>query len=404
MHREASTHNQQARISGRNLRLADIDLLALQHNLKIIRQTIPTATQVLAMVKSDAYGHGLLPVAKFLSGQVDGFGVATIEAAAQLRQAGIQNKIVLLCGLCTPGDVAEVQGLALDVVVFNSEQVAWLAAAQPNRPLTVWLKINTGMHRLGCEVSETAALYQQLQACPAVQAPMILMSHFSAAERLDAECNHQQSAQFAAATSGLLGLRSLAHSAGIFAHPDSHFDWVRPGLALYGASPWGVAAAAGQDDAQTRSAAALGLRPVMRLSSCLLAIRDVPAGGVVGYGVESVCNRPTRVGIVAIGYGDGYPRSARPGTPVWVAGQRCPLIGRVSMDMLTVDLTACPQAQVHDEVVLWGPELPIEVVAWQADTIPYELTCQLTARVARRYQTLHLASSATATQARAGGR
>lgn len=354
---------------------AVIDLAALRHNLSRVREVAP-GTRVLAVVKADAYGHGLLRVATALAAAVDGLAVARIDEALALRQAGITVPVLLLEGVSTPAQLAEARTHGLDIVVHRPAQLDWLEAAPPGDTLAVWLKIDTGMHRLGFPPDASIQAYRRLCACAAVLSPPRLMTHLACADVRDDPHTDRQLDRFAEITRALAGERSMAQSAGLLGWPVAQGDWVRPGIMLYGASPFADA-----------SAQTLGLHPVMTLSSSLIGVNHVHKGEAIGYGATWVCPEDMPVGVVAIGYGDGYPRHAPSGTPVLVNAQRVGLIGRVSMDMICVDLRTQPTARAGDPVVVWGEaadgqRLSVEEVAGQAGTIAYELLCSVTSRVA----------------------
>jgi alanine racemase len=348
--------------------VATIHIGALRHNLARVRELAP-ASRVLAVVKADGYGHGLERVAHALEG-ADAFGVAAISDAERLRAAGLSQRIVLLSGFDEPADLAALRRLDVESVLHSDEQLRMLDADGQGTPLRVWLKLDTGMHRLGFAPARAAELHARLRAMPTIDPDIVLMSHFARSDEFECDATARQIAAFDLATSGLDGPRSLSNSAGVLGWPRAHGDWVRPGGALYGLSP--VAGRSGRD---------LGLEPAMTLSTRLIAINTVPRGEAVGYGGAFTCPQDMPVGIAAIGYGDGYPRHAGSGTEVLVDGARAPIVGRVSMDLLAIDLRALPYARVGDPVVLWGRELPIEEVATAAGTIGYELACGITRRV-----------------------
>ncbi|MCG8312752.1 MAG: alanine racemase [Pseudomonadales bacterium] len=371
---------------------AVIDLGALQHNFQVIKSRVGHS-KILAIVKADAYGHGIERVAAAL-GDSDGFGVAILEEAVRLRDAGITQPIVLLEGVTSSGHLAEAAEQGLDVVVHSQEQLSFVADVVLPKPIRVWLKFDTGMHRLGIDAADLQGIYQQLLLNDHVSS-VVLMSHLACADNPDQAFSHSQLHRFqrsivsaSAANSQSTMVKSLANSAGIFSLPDAHYDWVRPGLALYGGSPLaGV------------TAADLGLRPVMELRSTVLATRNVKAGETVGYGATWRAQQDTSVAIVGIGYGDGYPRHISDGTPVLIRGVRCPMVGRVSMDMLAVDLRPLSggdqenpggqlagPVEMGEPVIIWGNGLPVEEVAHAAGTINYELLCQVTGRVKRVYR------------------
>jgi len=347
---------------------ATIHVDALRRNLARIREMAPRS-RVMAVVKADGYGHGLERVAHALEG-ADAFGVAALSDAERLRAAGLSQRIVLLSGFDEPGDLALMRRLDVESVLHHDAQVRMLEAEGEGTPLRVWLKLDTGMHRLGFAPSRAPALHARLRALRNVDPDIALMTHFARSDEFDVDATARQIALFEEATRGLEGARSLSNSAGVLGWPAANADWVRPGGALYGLSP--VAGKAGLD---------FGLEPAMTLSTRLIAINRVARDEPVGYGGAYSCPEDMPVGIAAIGYGDGYPRHAAPGTQVLVNGVRAPICGRVSMDLLAIDLRALPQARVGDPVVLWGRGLPVEEVAARAGTIGYELTCGITRRV-----------------------
>ena len=350
---------------------ACIDLRALQHNFQRVRQAA-AGSRIMAIIKANAYGHGLLRVAQSLPG-ADAFGVASPEEGIALREAGFDRRIVLLEGPFSGDDLVLVSGYRLDVVIHHASQLDMLEQAGLKRPLDVWLKLDTGMNRLGFEPAAVAELLARLQGIEQV-ASVRFMTHFACADEPDNDTTRQQSDRFMAALAALSGEHSLANSAAILAWPDTHADWVRPGIMLYGASPL-----------IEQSAAALDLRPVMTLASNLIAVKPCRAGDAVGYGGDWRCPEDMSVGVAAIGYGDGYPRHAPSGTPVLVNGQQASLIGRVSMDMICIDLRGHDNAAVGDEVQLWGKALPVEEIAAAAGTISYELLCGISHRVQMEY-------------------
>jgi alanine racemase len=345
-----------------------IHLDALRHNLQQIRALAPNS-RVLAMVKSNAYGHGIERIALALP-DADALGVACIEEGMILRQAGVTNPIVLMEGLFAESELALAEKEDFTLVVHHADQISMLEKNPQLKPLSIWLKIDTGMHRLGFAAHEVQMMYSRLLSCPAVKKPIGCMTHFAKADVRAGMATQQQIAVFNSVTSELPGPKSLANSAGILAWPAVHNDWVRPGIMLYGASPF-----AGECGVQH------GLKPVMALSSQLIAIHHIKAGAEVGYGGHWTAPEDMVMGIVGAGYGDGYPRHAKNGTPILVNGVACQLIGRVAMDMLTVDLRNVPEAKVGDPVMLWGPSLPVEVIAECSETLGYELLTRITQRV-----------------------
>jgi alanine racemase len=355
---------------------AVIDLGALAHNLQQARAAAPQQ-QVLAVIKADGYGHGIVAVTKALV-DADGFGVACLDEALQLREAGIRKPILLLEGFFHADELAIIGEHGLHIVVHHESQLRAIEEAArrdwPYAPLTTWLKVDTGMHRLGFDVEAVPAAWLRLCACPLIVQSPKLMTHLANADDLDDGITRKQLQTFANLLPDMKTQRSVANSAGLLGWPATLGEVVRPGIMLYGASPF-----LGETGEQR------DLRPVMTLTTELFAIKQCKRGDAVGYGGAWVCPEDMLIGVAAIGYGDGYPRHASPGTPVLVNGRRAPLVGRVSMDMITVDLRGLPQAKIGDPVVLWGEGLPAEEVAVSAATISYELFCGVTARVRREY-------------------
>lgn len=346
----------------------EIDLVALRDNLKCIRQKVGSA-RVLGIVKANAYGHGLVRIARALS-DIDGFGVACLGEALQLRKiVGCKQKIVVLGGCLNLEEYGQAAEYQLDLVIHNRRQLKWLIQQPLSRSIIVWLKFNTGMNRLGFAARDIAEVWQALQTSPWVQ-DVVLMSHFSSADKVSCKSIQAQFSCFQKVASTLTAQsnkvlqRSLANSAALLTLPDAHFEWVRPGIALYGVSA--VAQTAAVD---------YGLRSVMTFRSQLIAIQNLMKGDTIGYHGHWCCPSEMRVGIVGIGYGDGYPYDAPDGTKILLNEQPVNLIGRVCMDMLAVDLRSQPTAKIGDPVILWGKQLPIEVVARQSRHVPVELLC-----------------------------
>jgi alanine racemase len=348
--------------------LATIHLGALRRNLARVRQLAGSA-RVMAVVKADGYGHGLERVARALDA-ADAFGVAAIGDGLRLRAAGVRNRIVVLSGPDQAADLAELRRLDLDAVIHHQSQVEWLAADRGTRPIRVWLKIDTGMHRLGFPPASAAEVHARLRALAGVDPDIVLMTHFAASDEFDDHMTAQQFARFATATANIPGAHALANSAALLGWPAARGQWVRAGGLLYGLSV--VAGKTGAD---------LGFSAAMTLSTKLIAVNRVQRGERIGYAASWQCPEDMPVGVAAIGYGDGYPRSAPSGTPVLVGGTRAAVIGRVSMDLIAIDLRTMPDAGVGDRVVLWGRELPVEEIAAHAGTISYDLTCGMTRRV-----------------------
>lgn len=346
---------------------------ALRHNLAQARALAPHS-RVMAVVKADGYGHGLERVARALEG-ADAFGVAALSDADRLRAAGLSQPIVLLSGFDEADDLPQLRRLGVETVVHHISQVEMLEQAADGDPIRCWLKVDTGMHRLGFAPEQVHQAHARLSAAASVADGIVLMNHFASSDEFDpaspgSRQTREQQRAFAAAIEGLAGARSLANSAAVLGWPDAHADWIRPGGLLYGISA--VEGRNGED---------FGLRPAMTLSTRLIAVNAVRKGERIGYAATWECPEDMLIGVAAIGYGDGYPRAAPSGTPVRVAGHDTQVIGRVSMDLMTIDLRGIPQAKVGDPVVLWGPELPVERIAQVSGTIGYELTCSITRRV-----------------------
>ena len=348
--------------------VATIHLGALCANLSRIRALGGNA-KIMAVVKADAYGHGLERCARAFAG-ADAFGVASIADGLRLRAAGHRNRIVVLSGPDASSDLAEMRRLDLEAVVHHESQLELLSGDKSRQRLRVWLKLDTGMHRLGFPAERAAELHARLLSMPSVDPDIVLMTHFAASDEFDNDFTARQVALFENATRGIAGERALSNSAGVLGWPDVRGDWVRVGGLLYGLSV-----------AEGKTGADFGFSAAMTLSTRLIAINAVKRGERIGYGSSYECVEDMPVGVAAFGYGDGYPRSAPSGTPVLVGGAPATIVGRVSMDLVTLDLRNAPSARVGDIVMLWGPELPVETVAQHAGTISYELTCGVTRRV-----------------------
>ena len=346
-----------------------LDAQALRHNLALVRRLAPR-TRVMAVTKANGYGHGLAWVARTLE-DADAFGVAYAEEGVRLREAGIAQPICLFDGFFGAGDIPVLAHHRLAPAIHHDEQVRALEAHKGKTAIAVWVKVDSGMHRLGFAPEAAAGALARLKSCQAVS-EIRVMSHLANAEATSEDDTQKQIECFMSVVKGLRMERSLANSAGIIAWRASHLDWVRPGIMLYGASPL-----------TERSAEQLGLKPVMTLETAIMAVDRRRKGERVGYAGEWTCPEDMPVGVAAIGYGDGYPRRAPAGTPVLVNGKRTPLIGRVSMDMITLDLRSQPETRVGDPVVLWGRGLAVEEVAAKAGTISYELLCHVAERVPR---------------------
>ncbi|MGO9801931.1 MAG: alanine racemase [Steroidobacteraceae bacterium] len=347
---------------------AVIETRALRHNLNTIRERARRA-RIMAVVKANAYGHGLVPTALSLA-DADAFAVARLEEGLALRAAGITQPIVLLEGVFTAEQLLEAARHGFDLVVHDALQVELLEEMSGAHRFVLWIKIDTGMNRLGLPPREFAAALERVRRLQPAPLEIRLLTHLACADERDDRMTGEQLARFREATRGLDYSVSIANSAGIFGNARVSGDWVRPGLALYGASPFADS-----------SAAQLGLTPVMSLESSVIAVRRVAAGETVGYGAAWKAPRDSAIAIVAAGYGDGLPRNLPGGTPLLVAGARAPLVGRVSMDMIAADVTGLPDVHVGTPAVLWGAGLPVEEIARHAGTIPYELLCSVSQRV-----------------------
>jgi alanine racemase len=347
---------------------AAIDTHALRHNLKTIRERARGA-RVMAVVKANAYGHGLVPTALALA-EADAFGVARLEEGLALRAAGITQPIVLLEGVFAPEHLLEAARHGFDLVVHDMLQIELLEESSSPQRFLLWIKIDTGMNRLGFRPSEFATALERIRRLQPAPLEIRLLTHLARADEQDNVVTRQQVARFKEATKGIDYTVSIANSAGVFGALPLGCDWVRPGIALYGGSPFG-----------DRTGVELGLQPVMSLETSVIAIRQVPKGETVGYGGAWKAQRDSVVAIIAAGYGDGLPRNLPSGTPILIGGRRAPLVGRVSMDMIAVDVSELPDAHVGTSVVLWGNGLPVEEIARHAGTIPYELLCGVSQRV-----------------------
>jgi len=350
---------------------ARLDLGALRHNLGVARRLAGSA-RLMAVVKANAYGHGAVTVARQLENLADALAVASIEEAVELRDAGISAPILLLEGVFEAQELGIAAQSGLWITIDNEWQLRWLEEALLPEPLHCWLKIDTGMHRLGIDPARTRHFFDRLQATGNAHDDLVFYTHFASADDPGSSTTQAQMALFEAACGDLPGERSAANSPGLLAWPAARYDWVRAGYMLYGDSPLQSPLPHGDE-----------LQPVMTLTSAVISVRDVAAGDRVGYGGSWVAPRPSRIATVTIGYGDGYPRAAANGTPVLVNGHRAALAGRVSMDMITVDVTDLPDVKIGDEVVLWGRGLPLGEVARHAGTIGYELTTRMPPRTPR---------------------
>ncbi|MDR2261414.1 MAG: alanine racemase [Azoarcus sp.] len=337
-----------------------IDLDALRHNYRLARQR--HGGRAFAVVKANAYGHGAIACARALAGEADGYAVAFVDEALALRAAGIDAPILLLEGVFDAAELIEAARHGLWPVVHHAAQIEMIEKTTLPAPLRIWLKVNSGMNRAGFPPGEARQAWERLAGSGKVR-DCGFMTHFARADEPESTATAGQIRCFDAATHGLPGERSLANSAAILAWPEAHRDWARPGIMLYGADPMPNETG--------------GLRPVMTLESRIVAVRELAAGEALGYGARFVAPRPVRVGLVAMGYADGYPRNAPDGAPVAVDGRITALAGRVSMDMLTVDLTALPDTGIGSAVELWGGQIPVNRIAQDAGAIAYELLCNV---------------------------
>jgi alanine racemase len=350
-----------------------VDLAALINNYQWACQLAPQA-QTMAVVKANAYGHGMVACATALQAYAPALAVACIEEAMVLREAGIHLPILLLEGTFTADEVAIAAAQDFWLMVENPKQVEAILNARVSKPLTVWIKVDSGMHRLGFNSQQVQVYYPQLLASPNVSEAMVLATHFASADETSNNFTLLQIKQFMATAEQFKHPVSLANSAAIMAWPQAHGDWNRAGFMLYGNSPLDA------DHASSK-----GLKPVMQLWSGIISVRQIGTGETVGYGQQWRANRPSVIATVAIGYGDGYPRNAASGTPVLVNGQRATIVGRVSMDMISIDVTDLNDTKIGDPVCLWGHGLNINEVAHHAGTIGYELMTRVTQRLPISY-------------------
>lgn len=351
---------------------AVISRQAVRHNYQRIKALAPKS-KVISVLKANAYGHGLLEMASILS-ESDAFGVARLEEALTIREGNIDKPILLMEGFFDYHDIQALVTHNIQTVIHSLAQIEGLESVKPlstlASPLKVWLKIDTGMNRLGIMPCQLTQALARLQAIDYVNDDINFMTHFSCADDLDNEFTHQQINEFYQLIDAKGGQLTLANSAGILGWPQSHADWIRPGLLLYGCSP--IMDRIGADD---------GFHAAMTLSTSVIAIKPLVKGDNVGYGAHWQSPHDTQLGVIAIGYGDGYPRHAKTGTPVLINGKRYPIVGRVSMDMITVDLGNDHDVKCGDVAIMWGEKLPVEEIAQWSDTICYELILQLTSRV-----------------------
>ena len=356
---------------------ATIDLQALRHNFALAQRLAPNS-QSMPMVKANAYGHGAVHTAQALADMAPAFGVACIEEALELRDAHIEQPILLLEGIHSNDEIPLAEQHNLWLMVENNAQLQAILNAKLNKPINVWVKLDTGMHRLGFQPEAVHSVFQQLSNSANVAQPPVLATHFACADNLNSTFTQTQLECFTRATQALSEYKlitSLANSAAILGWPQISDQWQRPGYMLYGNSPFAVP-----------QANAHQLQPVMHFQSALISTRSIDTGESVGYGANWTAQRPSVIATLAVGYGDGYPRHAPNGTPVLIQGVKCPLVGRVSMDMISVDITDLAQPiEIGEPATLWGPQLPVNEVAQHCNSIGYELLTRIPSRVPRIY-------------------
>lgn len=345
-----------------------IEPSALLHNVAQIRRFAPNK-KIIAMVKANAYGCGMRAVVPVLEGHVDAFGVACLEEAMAIRAMGSQTQCILFQGVFSPDELLVVAQQQFACVVHHPQQLQWLINTPLPGTIKLWVKVNTGMHRLGFKTSELQEVVNALHSCPWIDNEIGLMTHLACADEPERPENQQQISLFQDISVPGFSQRSIANSAAIISFPQAHADMIRPGIMLYGVSPFAH-----------KTAMDLGLIPVMRFMSAISAIHHNPAGAQVGYSGTWKCDEPSVIGIIAAGYGDGYPRHISANTPVWVCGREVNIVGRISMDMMAVDLTNHPEVEIGAPVELWGAHIFVERIAQSAGTLGYELLCQITER------------------------
>ena len=349
-----------------------IDSAALLSNVLHVKR-LSNNKKIIAMVKANAYGCGLSLVAPILEPLVDAFGVACLEEALAVRKLNIVCDCILFQGIFSPEELSVVVDLNLQLVIHQPIQLKWLLSKHLPTKIKVWVKVDTGMHRLGFAIDEVIDVISALKSCSWVDDCIGLITHLASSDELNNPSNKLQLDRFNALYIPYDNItRSIANSAAIISIPEARADAVRPGIMLYGVSPF--ANKTGQE---------LGLIPVSRFMSSITTIHHYKAHESIGYGGTWQSDRPSKIGVVPVGYGDGYPRHIKNGTPTWVKDKIAPIVGRVSMDMLTIDLTHHPDVKIGDSVELWGQNIPVEVVAKSAGTIAYELLCQVSGRVIR---------------------
>lgn len=340
----------------------------LLHNCKVIREKA-SSSKIIAMVKANAYGHGLRSVSLKLDPYVDMLGVASIDEALSLRKVGVKSPIILMQGVFEPSELLIAATEQFHIVVHSIRQAEWLEKIALPVTLSVWIKIDTGMGRLGFSPEDFDFVFAKLSNNHRI-ASIRILSHFACADEKDHPLNIQQNVTFEGLTLDKQNEKSLCNSAAIFNFEDCHYDWVRPGLALYGISP-----------ILGTKAAELGLKPVMTLQTNLIAVKSLKKGASIGYSATYTCSEDMEVGIATFGYGDGYPWAIPDGTPVLINGVKCPVIGRISMDMMAIDLRPCGSSNIDDSVTLWGEGLPLEEVASHIKMSPYAMLTAIQNRV-----------------------
>lgn len=349
--------------------LAILSTENLVDNLNEIKSRAPKSS-VMAMVKANAFGHGLRSTAIRIEKHVDNLGVASIDEALILRNIGIKCPVTLIEGIFEPDELLIASCQKFDIVIHDFEQIKWIETNKIPVPVNVWLKLDSGMGRLGFKIDDIFIALERVKNTKNINANIGLMSHFGCADDPGHELNRIQLENFKKVAKYWEGSKSIANSAGIFGIPESHYDVVRPGICMYGGSP-----------IKGKLAKDFGLKPVMTLQTRLTAVREISSGSTIGYGATYLCEKDTKIGIIAIGYGDGYSRALPTGTPVLVNGIRCSTVGRISMDMTAIDLSQCENAKVGDNVVLWGEWLPVEEVIKNTNLINHEILCGVQARV-----------------------
>jgi alanine racemase len=362
-----------------------INLVALKHNVKVTKSLSPQS-KIMAVIKANAYGHGLSQIGQALDKEVDALAVACIEEALTLRKAGINLPILLLEYAFDANEISIAAEQNFWLMLTRAETVDTLLSIKVTSPVGVWIKVDTGMHRLGLPPEQLNHTYQRLVACAHIQSDIVLATHFACADELDNTMTLKQLNDFEAICNDIQSANklasSLANSAAVLGWPETHSNWNRPGYMLYGNLPFAI----DDENHQKISSKAKQLKVVMTLQSAIINLREIPIGESVGYGSAWTATRVTKIATIAIGYGDGYPRHAKNGTPVLVNGHRVALIGRVSMDMIMVDVTDLDTVTVGDKAILWGEDLDVNEVAACANTIGYELLAGMPARVPRIYR------------------